>query len=239
VVERDPSVQMVVDTSEKLDHLIERIQATKTISLDVETTSTNPMQAVLVGIAIAVSDNESFYVPVGHNQGTQLSGDDVRARLDPVIADPAIEVYTHHGKYDLQVLTRHGYSDRPITFDTMIAAYLLGESSIRLKDLAFTRLGIQMTEISELIGTGRKQATMDTVSIDLCAPYACGDVESTYGLVAPLKAQLVDRDQLELHDSLEVPLINVLMRMEAAGIAIDKEELAEFSEELGSRIVTS
>jgi DNA polymerase-1 len=77
---------------------------------------------------------------------------------------------------------------------------------------------------------------MDTVSIDLCAPYACGDVESTYGLVAPLKAQLVDRDQLALLDSLEVPLINVLMRMEAAGIAIDKEELAEFSEELGSRI---
>ncbi len=236
VVEREPSIQTVVDTVEKLDHLVERIQATKTISLDVETTSTDPMKAVLVGIAIAVSEQESFYVPVGHNEGTQLAVEDVRARLDPVISDPATEVYTHHGKYDLQVLTRHGYTDRPITFDTMIAAYLLGESSIRLKDLAFTRLGIQMTEITHLIGTGRNQATMDTVAIDLSAPYACGDVESTFGLVAPLKAQLVERDQLELLESLEVPLINVLMRMEAAGIAINREELAEFSEELGSRI---
>ncbi len=236
VIEREPSVQIVVDTAEKLGHLIERIQATKTIAVDVETTSTDPMTALLVGIAIAVSDHESFYVPVGHNDGAQLDIDVVRERLDPVMSDAAVEVYTHHGKYDLQVLTRHGYTDRPITFDTMIAAYLLGESSIRLKDLAFTRLGIEMTEISELIGTGRNQATMDTVSIDLAAPYACGDVESTFGLVAPLKTHLVERNQLELHDSLEVPLINVLMRMEAAGVAIDKEELAEFSEELGSRI---
>jgi DNA polymerase-1 len=235
-IEREPSIQTVVDSVEKLDRMIERIRATRTISLDVETTSTNPMLASLVGIAIAVSNHESFYVPVGHNEGTQLSADEVREKLDPVISDPAIAVYTHHGKYDLQVLTRHGYTDRPITFDTMIAAYLLGESSVRLKDLAFTRLGIEMTEISELIGTGRNQATMDTVSIDLSAPYACGDVESTFGLVTPLKAQLDERNQLELLETLEVPLINVLMRMEAAGIAIDKEELAEFSEELGSRI---
>ena len=236
VVEREPSIQTVVDTTEKLDHLLQRIAETKTIALDVETTSTDPIAARLVGIAIAVNDHESFYIPVGHNEDQQLDADAVRTALDPVIADPAVTLYTHHGKYDLQVLTRHGYTDRPITFDTMIAAYLLGESSIRLKDLAFTRLGIEMTEIGELIGTGRNQATMDTVAIDLAAPYACGDVESTFALVAPLKAQIVEREQLDLLENLEVPLINVLMHMERAGVAIDREELAEYSAELGQRI---
>jgi DNA polymerase-1 len=231
-----PSIQTIVDSSEKLEHLIERIQATKTIAVDVETTSTDPLRASLVGIAIAVGEHESFYVPVGHNEGDQLGADLVRERLDPVIADSAVAVYTHHGKYDFHVLTRHGYASRQITFDTMIAAYVLGDSSIRLKDLAFTRLGIEMTEISELIGTGKNQATMDTVAIDVAAPYACGDVESTFRLVAPLKTQIVERDQLDLLKSIEFPLISVLIRMEQAGVAIDAAELGEFSEELGLRI---
>lgn len=234
----EPSVQTIVDTDEKLEHLVARIRATKTIAVDVETTATNPLRATLVGIAIAVNDHESFYVPVGHNEGVQLNIDVVQEALDPVISAPEVAVYTHHGKYDFHVLTRHGYTLREITFDTMIAAYVLGDSSIRLKELAFTRLGIEMTEISELIGTGKKQATMDTVAIDLAAPYACGDVESTFRLVAPLKAQIVERDQLDLLKSIEFPLISVLLQMEQAGVAIDSNELAEFSTELGDRITT-
>ena len=238
-VDREPrqeSIQTIVDSDEKLELLVERIQETGTIAVDVETTSTDPIRASLVGIAIAVSDHESFYVPVGHNNGKQLESGTVRERLDPVMTDRALEVYTHHGKYDFHVLTRHGYTSRPITFDTMIAAYVLGDSSIRLKDLAFTRLGIEMTEISDLIGTGKNQATMDTVSIELAAPYACGDVESTFGLVAPLKAQIVERNQLDLLESIEFPLITVLIDMERSGVAIDPDELSEFSKELGARI---
>ena len=229
-------VRTVVATDEALDHLVKRIQECGVISLDVETTSTDPIRAVLVGIAIAVSDHESWYVPVGHGEGSQLAGDAVRERLDPVISSPDVKLYTHHGKYDLQVLERHGYTPRQITFDTMIAAYLLGETSIRLKDLAFTRLGIEMTEISELIGTGRNQGTMDTVAIDLAAPYACGDVEATFGLVEPFRQQIVERNQLDLMESIELPLIPVLLRMERAGVAIDTETLAVFSKELGDRI---
>ncbi len=234
----EPSTQLIVDTTDRLDHLVSRINATRTIALDVETTATNPLRADLVGIAIAVSETESFYVPVGHNDGTQLDLDTVRLKVDPVIANPDIGVYTHHGKYDYHVLTRHGFTGRTITFDTMIAAYVLGDSSIRLKDLAFTRLGIEMTEISELIGTGKNQATMDTVAIDLAAPYACGDVESTYRLVSPLKAQIVERDQLALLETIEFPLITTLIGMEQTGVAIDAGELAEFSVELGDRIAT-
>ena len=230
------TVKTIVQTAEELDRLLDRIRETGQLAIDVETTSTEPLAASLVGIAIAVSAEESFYIPVGHREGTQLDADLVRSRLDPVIADASISRYTHHGKYDYHVLIRHGYTAAPITFDTMIAAYLLGASSLRLKDLAFTRLGIEMTEIVELIGTGKKQATMDTIDIALAGSYACGDVEATFGLVEPLRQSLAERSQTDLLERIELPLIPVLLTMERTGVAIDPEELAEFSRELGQRI---
>lgn len=254
-------VRTTVLTEDDLDAMIARIREVGEIALDVETTSTEPLQADLVGIAIAVSQHESWYVPVGHITGQkaetatgaqqalnldaaepaaldtrQLPLDRVREKLDPVLADETLKIYTHHGKYDEHVLIRHGFHPGPIAFDTMIAAYLLGDNSIRLKDLSFTRLGIEMTEISELIGTGRNQATMDTVALDLAAPYACGDVESTFALVAPLREALAEREQLPLLQEIELPLVTVLLRMEAGGIAIDTDELAEFAVELGMRM---
>jgi DNA polymerase-1 len=93
-----------------------------------------------------------------------------------------------------------------------------------------------MTEISELIGTGRVQATMDTVDIDRAAPYACGDVEATYALVEPLRTQLEKRDQVTLATDIEFPLNDVIIDMERTGIAIDPDELGAFSAELGQRI---
>ncbi|MGI8486449.1 MAG: DNA polymerase I, partial [Thermomicrobiales bacterium] len=263
---RDVSRTTVIE-EHQLDALIARIRETKTVAVDVETTSTEPLRADLVGIALAVSPEESYYIPVGHLNRTpapelksndqhaldldgsqqtddapierdpsQLGLDLVRDRLNPVLADDAIKKYTHHGKYDYHVLIRHGFTPGPLAFDTMIAAYLLGDSSIRLKDLSFNRLGIEMTEITELIGTGKNQATMDTVQIDLAAPYACGDVESTFGLVAPLAAALEERQQTDLLATIELPLVSVLIDMERSGIAIDTDELAEFSVELGTRL---
>ncbi|MCA9834565.1 MAG: DNA polymerase I [Thermomicrobiales bacterium] len=237
VIEKPESIQTVVSTEEQLDTMLARIQEVGEIALDVETTSVDPLMANLVGIAIAVSNHESWYVPVGHNSGTQLSLDLVRERLDPVLLADNLKLYTHHGKYDLHVMYRHGFGDRPINFDTMIGAYLLGEHSLRLKDLSFNRLGIRQTEIDELIGTGKNQQTMDTVAIELAAPYAMADVECTFGLVEPLRSDLEAREQMDLLSGIELPLVGVLMRMERRGIAINPEELKTFSQEMGKRIL--
>ena len=255
--------RVTVATEDELAHLVTRIREVGAAAVDVETTSTEPLRADLVGIAIAVSSTESWYIPVGHVTGGlrtaaekasiqpslaldgvqtvalvegQLSLDTVRAALDPVFTDPAIRMYAHHGKYDEHVLIRHGFTPFPLAFDTMIAAYLLGETSIRLKDLSFTRLGIEQTEISDLIGTGKNQATMDTVEISLAAPYACADVECTFALVEPLMTSLVEREQVDLLEKIELPLVSVLIDMERGGVAIDTEVLADFSEELGQRL---
>lgn len=237
VADKPKSIQTVVTTEADLTAMITRITEVGEIALDVETTSTDPMTASLVGIAIAVSNHESWYVPVGHNEGDQLKLEAVRAALDPVIANEQVQLFTHHGKYDLQVMVRHDYTDRLISFDTMIAAYLLGENSIRLKDLSFNRLGIQQTEISELIGTGRNQKTMDTVAIELAAPYAMADVECTFALVDVLQPEIEAREQQELLNDIELPLVNVLMHMERCGIAIDPDALTSFAEEMGKRIL--
>lgn len=236
-IAKPESIQTVVTTEEQLEAMLKRMQEVGEISLDVETTSVDPLLARLVGIAIAVNNHESWYVPVGHNVGEQLSLDTVRAKLDPVLLSEDLKLYTHHGKYDLHVMYRHGFGERPITFDTMVAAYLLGEHSLRLKELSFNRLGIRQTEIDELIGTGKNQQTMDTVAIELAAPYAMADVECTFGLVDPLRSDMEARSQMDLLNDIELPLIGVLMEMERKGIAINPDELKTFSQEMGKRIL--
>jgi DNA polymerase-1 len=235
-IERPPSSRTIVRTLQDLAGLITRIGETGAYAIDVESTSTDPMLARLVGIAIAVSPSGGYYIPVGHADGTQLSLENVRAALTPVLTDPTLEVIAHHAKYDLQVLNRSGFPLENATFDTMIAAYLLNESNVGLKNLAFTKLGIEMTEISQLIGTGRGQLTMDVVSLEQAGDYACGDVEATFALAELYKPELVAQGQDRLFREIEMPLTPVLVDMERAGIAIDAAYLRELGDEIQGRM---
>jgi DNA polymerase-1 len=235
-VERPESQRTLVDSQEKLDHLAARIREVGTYAIDVETTAVDPMSADLVGIAIAVTPYEGYYIPVGHSAWANITLEDAQTTIGPVIADPNLNALTHHGKYDLQVLERHGFNIGKLEFDTMVAAFLLGEHSIGLKDLAFNRLGIQMTEIKELIGTGRDQLTMNMVSAEDAAQYASGDVEATYGLAEVLQPEVAEQNQLSLLQTIELPLIPVLVEMERTGVALDLDYLKELSDEITSRL---
>lgn len=235
IIERAPTNQQTITTADALDAFVARIRAAGTYAIDVETTSTDPMQAALVGISIAVSPEESAYIPLAHQEGEQLGFDEVAARLRPVVADATITGLAHHGKYDLTVLERAGLPVTNVTFDTMIAAYLLNEKSVGLKDLAFSRLGIEMTEISELIGTGKSQITMDAVPVADASPYACADVEVTFALRDLFEPELEARGLGPLMRDIEMPLVPVLTKMEQTGVAIDTDYLASFSKEITER----
>jgi DNA polymerase-1 len=237
-VVRPPSQRTMVCTVDELRHLIERMRATGSYAFDVETDSTDPLAARLVGIAIGVSPHEGYYVPLAHqvSDADQLDVDEVRDLLGPVLADPALAGYAHHGKYDIAVLERHGYAVGNLAFDTMIAAYLLNQSSLRLKDLAFTRLGIEMTEITALIGTGRNQLTMDKVDSALAGEYAAGDVEATYELTELLREEISEHNLDALLREIELPLVPVLVELEEVGIAVDAPYLTAFSEEITRRM---
>jgi DNA polymerase I len=238
VAERQPSVRTIVETPEQLEMMIARLRESGIAAIDTETTSLDWMSAELVGIALAVSSHESWYVPLRHRPGErpQLSPEDVRAALGPVLADPAMRLIAHHFKYDLGVMERAGYTLANLEFETMLAAYLLGETSKGLKDLAFTRLGIEMTEITALIGTGKQQLSMDMVDSREAGEYACGDVEATFGLAEVFRPEIADQNQERLLREIEQPLVPVLLRMESAGIAIDLPYLKALSDEIGDRM---
>jgi DNA polymerase-1 len=237
-IEREPSVRTIVRDEAELARLVQRVREVGRYAFDMETDSLDALHANLVGIAIGVGPAEGYYIPVGHAVGNpvQLSLETVQAALQPIFTDPAIEGYAHHAKYDLAVLGTHGFTLSNLRFETMIAAYLLNESSLRLKDLAFTRLGREMTEIVELIGTGRKQVTMDQVDSDLAGDYAAADVEVTFELAEMFKPEIEAAGMEQLLYEIDQPLIDVLLDMEKTGIAVDVPYLEELSEEITTRL---
>ncbi len=232
-----PATRTVVRTEAQLQELVSAILESEAIAIDTETTSQEPMRAELVGIAVATTPSRSYYIPLNHvTAGELLAHETVRAALAPIFADPETVIYAHNAKYDELVLERAGYPRPRASFDTMIAAYLLGESSVGLKELAFTRLGLEMTEITSLIGTGRKQLTMDQTPVEAAAPYACADVEATYRLVEILRKELKDQGLDTLFHEIEMPLVDVLVDIEEAGIAVDVAFLRDLEAYLDTQI---
>jgi DNA polymerase I len=234
----EPSERTIVTSTDQLAQLVKSIEAADALAIDVETDSTRAAQTKLVGIGIATSPSTSFYVPLSHGSDDRpvLDAGEIHATLEPLLSDPGATLYAHNAKFDAVVLERHGFSLPRFSFDTMIAAYLLGENALGLKDLAFTRLGIEMQEITELIGRGRNQTTMDQVDLEAVGNYCCADVEVTYKLVDMFKPELAAQKQEALFFDIEMPLIDVLIDMEKAGIAVDADFLHELSRQLNGQI---
>ena len=231
----------IVDTTAELERLVSRLDAVEVIGLDTETTSTDQMQARLVGISMATAEAESWYIPVGHQRREderQLDLQTVTAAIGPFLADPARGKILHNAKYDLIVLERHGLPVRGRCDDTMLAAWLLSPNGrgISLREQAFQRLAIEMTDTSEVIGKGRSQTTMDKVAIEAVGMYACADADMTLRLHAIVRGELIERNQLELYEKLEVPLVPVLKDMEMHGVLVDVPYLEEMSQDIGSQI---
>ena len=237
-IERPPSQRTIVRSEDQLARLARRVREERRYAIDVETDSLDTQVANLVGIAVGVGPAEGYYIPLRHGAGNtdQLSLAEVHAALQPLLIDPTLEAYAHHAKYDMAVLERHGYDLTNLGFETMIAAYLLGETSGRLKDLSFTRLGREMTEIVSLIGTGNKQLSMDMVDSDQAGDYACGDVEATFELAGLFRPEIHQAGMDQLLYEIEQPLVPVLMAMEKTGVAVDVPYLNELSREVTTRL---
>lgn len=231
----EPADAIIVRSADELENLRNDIASAERIAIDVETDGLDPLRCELVGISIATSEQRGYYIPLNHNDGEQLSTEHVASTLGPVLSDHQ-KVIAHNGKFDLHVLERHGFSGITLYSDTMLSAYLLGENSLGLKDLAFNRLGMEMRNITELIGKGRNQLTMDSVDSEDAGRYAVDDVIATIKLDPILRKELAERKQIELLETIELPLVPVLQRMERTGIALDVEFLTDLSRQLGCQI---
>jgi DNA polymerase-1 len=224
----------IVDTPEALSELIKTLKDADMIAFDTETTDTDVMRAKLVGVSLAVKPDHGYYIPVGHKEGKQLPLKDVVDALSGVMTDPEIGKAGHNLKYDYLVLKRAGMIVSPLTFDTMIAEWLINPASrnLGLKNLAWVRLGYEMTHIEALIGKGSSQKTMDKVSIADAASYAAADAAICLRLIPELKNDLEAQEAEELFKTMEMPLISVLAAMEEAGIKLDQAFFEDFSHEL-------
>lgn len=227
-----------IDTDKKLADLVKTLKKAKVISFDTETTSTEEMKADIVGISLAIKEGEGYYIPTGHTAGNNLPLKQVIEALQGPLTDPKIGKVAHNAKFDYIVLAKHGLHVSPLTFDTMLAEFIIDPSSrnLGLKNLAFAKLGDEMTYIEELIGKGKKQISMAQVAIESVAPYAVADAETTLRLM-PIQVQELKRVNGEkLLAEIDLPLTPVLAEMEMEGISLDLPFFEKMQKELSKRL---
>jgi DNA polymerase-1 len=232
-----------VRTEKELAALVKRARAAGRFGLHVENSDANGMRGLPIGIAIATGAGEAAYVPVGHNPGLgeaeQLPLTAVLDALRPLLEDAALPKVTHNGHFDFLVLANHGVTLRGMRFDTMIAAYLLGDANISIQNLAFDRLKMRIPVQADLIGrAGKHQLVMAAVAIDAAAQYCCQQADAQLRAADALAGELQARNLWPLFDDVEMPLMAVLARMERLGVAVEPEPLVAMSREMHAELQT-
>ncbi len=230
----------IVRTGDDLAALARELESASSFAFDTETTALTVRDAELVGLSFATAPGRAWYVPIAHkgdDVGEQVAPDQIRAWLLPLLEDGAKPKVAHNGKFDMLALRKLDIDVHGLVFDTMIAAQLLGNNGIGLKDLAFNVLKVEMTAITDLIGTGKKQIAFDRVPIAQAAPYAAADADMTLRLRDRLDEELDRVPRIRwIFEHIEMPLLPVLADMEWLGIKVDVAILHQLSAILSQRI---
>jgi DNA polymerase-1 len=196
------------------------------LAVDTETSGLDARLDSLVGISLAWGPGRAAYIPIGHAGGPNLPLTHVRDSLLPLLAAPGRETIGQNLAFDLTVLARHGLAVRGTLRDTMVASYVIDpETRHGLDDLAQHWLAHCMVPIEALIGRGREQRSMADLPVERVAPYACEDADAAFRLWGPLAQRLEEVGGRRLFDEVEMPLLPVLLEMQAAGIALDASVL--------------
>ncbi|MBQ8543347.1 MAG: DNA polymerase I [Bacteroidaceae bacterium] len=230
-----PHSYKLLDTEDDIHNFIAAIKNCETVCIDTETTSTNALEAELVGISLSVREGEAVYIPIAADRAAATTRLQI---LRPVIEDEKICKVGQNIKYDLTVLGNYGVELRGKMFDTMIAHYVLQPELYHGMDyLAEIYLNYETIKITELIGPkGKNQKNMrDLAPADIC-DYACEDADITLRLKNILEKEIKEAGIEELFYKIEMPLIPVLAYMERNGARIDTNALRETSALLGKRL---
>lgn len=218
----------LVDNEEKLSQLLQNIVTQSVLSLDTETTSTDPIRAELVGMSFSYAENQAFYVPVPADRSEAQK---IVDRFRPVFENRKIMKVGQNIKYDMLVLANYGVQLQGPLFDTMVAHYVLQpELRHNMDYLAEIYLNYQTIHIEELIGPkGKNQGNMRDLPPASVYEYACEDADVTLKLKNKLEKELDENNVRKLFEEIEMPLIPVLAYMERNGVRIDTEALKETS----------
>ncbi len=231
-------------TQAALKTWIDRLQAADLVAFDTETTSLNYMQAEIVGVSFAIESGEAAYVPLAHDYAgapVQLNRESVLAALKPLLENPQLPKVGHHLKYDAHVLLNHGIRLAGMRFDTMLESYVLNSTATRhdMDSVARKYLGVETIHYEDVTGKGAKQIGFSQVAIEQAATYAAEDADVTLRLHQALWPQLKAAPSLQnLYETIEQPLVPVLLTMEHAGVLVDQEMLRRQSRELAASMLT-
>jgi DNA polymerase-1 len=220
---------ILVDDEEALDNLISQLSKQKEICVDTETTGVNAMRAEIVGIGLGFEPKRAYYIPVNGKLGLEK----VVQKLKPLFENPHIGFYGHNIKYDYHILLNYGIQIATISFDTILASYVL---TSHLRQHSLDHLALEIFDkvkisIQELIGKGKNQISMKDVSIEQVCTYCCEDVDYTVRLKETLLHRVQERNLMPLLYEIELPLLPILAHMERHGIFVDTLHLQDLSKE--------
>lgn len=233
-LEKESVTYHLVDTEEQFQNLLMLLSKEPEVCFDTETTHLKPLEAELVGIGFCVNPKEAYYVPTNGKLGLQR----VLEGVKPLFENPHIGFYGHNVKYDFHILKNYEITVKNISFDTILASYILN-SHLRqhsLDALSLKYFGKVKTPISDLIGKGKKATTIDNVPIEKVCQYCCEDVDYTLRLKKRLSEDLTERNLQTLYYDLELPLLLVLAKMERSGIFLDIPVLQKMSSIVNEQI---
>ena len=233
----------IVDDPTQLAAVVAECRGAPLVALDTETTSLDAMRADLVAISLAVAPGRSWYLPFAHvAPDGELAGGTAPRNLPPLtspglaplrklLGDPRVPKAGHNVKYDWLVLRRAGVELAGVTYDSMLASFVLdpGRRSHAIDELARDRLSLVMRTYPELVGRGKAQRAFAAVPVADAARYSAADSEMVLRLFAAFQPELEDHQLLRLLDTIELPLLPVLVDMEWRGVRIDVERLGEIS----------
>ncbi len=223
----------------ELKSLIADLSKKKEVAVDTETTSLNALEAELVGVSLCAEAGKAYYIPLGHeDKKSNLPFNDSIELLKPFLQNEKVQKIGQNIKYDLEVFHRHEMEINPISFDTMLASYVIDPTSREhsLDFLAMKYFNYKMQPITDLIGTGKNQKSFATVPVKEAVFYAAEDADYTYRLRGKLAPKIDQFELNELYYNIELPLVKVLADIEESGIKVDAAFLDKLSKQIEKKL---
>lgn len=237
-VEQSRGDYRLIDTEEKLSGLVAKLSRVAAFAFDTETTGLVPAAADLVGISLSWEAGTAYYIPV-RGVGRVIPQETAARLMRPVFSNADIRKCGQNLKYDLVVLQKAGIVVRGIDFDSMIASFVIDATrgSHGIDRLAEDLLQYRKIKTTDLIGRGKSQIAFDQVPTDRTCEYACEDADIAWRLRGVLERKMTEPELISLFRELEMPLVEVLARMEFLGVSVDTELLSRLSNEMADRLL--
>ena len=246
----DKHVYQLITTEREFTTLCSKLKSAQEFVFDTETTSTDSLNAELVGISFALKPHEAFYIAVSGKIQQGQSGlfgngsehldtsvglplELVCGELKPILENSHIKKIGYNIKYDILVLSQYGIKVEGTLFDPMIASYIVrADGQHNMDDIAAEYLSYKTVSFSDLVGTGKEQKHIREISLQRLSDYSCEDSDITFQLYEYFQKKLNELGMIKLCEEMEFPLVSVLARMERTGVAIDVDCLAIMSKKL-------